>query len=372
MSTPSARLKGIKIGDLPMDAQRRIQSYILADSFDKDQPWYDVEDRGHDYSSDEEEAEHRKMRDELNDVLREEDAGEKEEVEGGKPGAAPKKEQRDAKIKKIKAALVKQEEGEYQNFLKEFREMNVNEFLGTEGKGETCLTLALKKKDLKLVKALLEAGASPDVSNESNEFPLVLTDNIVIAEMLVKAGANLKIRDKEGYSLLSKVLSNSDLYSEGGRIAFFDEYSDKRNDPQYLREFFMRSGMASLGVISLEIFNKELMKGKKRLIREYGSDPNKSEDEKLRKSDTWKKMLMLAPATEAELERRKQEIAMTALAESFLTTRKLEVKESKERKEKDEPRAGTLHGFERRKSADRGEPDETAKPRPKSPHEKKR
>lgn len=369
MASPTVSKKKLTIGDLPVEAQRRIQSYILADDFGRDQPWYAAEDRAHDYSSGEDE-EHLELRRKLEEAGEEqsEEKEDKEEIEGGEPGAVSKKELRNAKIKKIRVALEKQEEGQYQQFLKEFKGMGINDLLGKKDSGETCLTMTLKKKDWKLAKALIEAGANPDVPNEADEFPLALTNNIVIADMLVKAGANLKIRDKEGRSLLYKVLGNSDLRSEGGRIAFFEEGNEKRDDPKYLQEFFMRSGMAALGVISLEIFNKELMKGQKRLIKEYGSAPDKYQgDYKVRNSDTWRKMLMLAPAAEAELERRKLDIAMAALAESFQLTGKLE------RKDREEARAATLPGFERKKSADKSAPADAAKKhQPESPRGNKK
>ena len=55
-----------------------------------------------------------------------------------------------------------------------------------DGEGSTSLHHSVRAGNLALTKFLLRSGANPDLSNDAGEFPVDLTDDFDLIEMLVK------------------------------------------------------------------------------------------------------------------------------------------------------------------------------------------
>lgn len=69
---------------------------------------------------------------------------------------------------------------------------------------------AVSRNDVKKVKNLLDRGLNPDLKDDKNGYTLLMrTDNLLIAEMLIKAGANVNYEAPDGQSALSLAVKNN-------------------------------------------------------------------------------------------------------------------------------------------------------------------
>lgn len=69
---------------------------------------------------------------------------------------------------------------------------------------ENAFRQAVSRNDVKKVKTFLDHGLNPDLPDAKNGYTLLMqTDNLLIAEMLIKAGANVNYEAPDGQSVLS-------------------------------------------------------------------------------------------------------------------------------------------------------------------------
>jgi len=90
---------------------------------------------------------------------------------------------------------------------------------------ETAFRQAVLRNDIKRIKLMLDYGLSPNLTDSKGCSLLMLTDNLLTAEMLLKAGADVNYENPNGESALSLAVKKN----QTGKVRLLMKYGAKVN-----------------------------------------------------------------------------------------------------------------------------------------------